>query len=124
MSSPDSTTKRSALTRTLPRRRITVTLDLTPEEYEDLVTAVLQKRQERHDRLPVDSPWRNTVITRTDPSAHFAVEYEVRLELALTILKFIGHEGRPTLAAQYQHLNAEEMSEIAHINPEKSVSAA
>lgn len=124
MSSPDSTTKRSALTRTLPRRRITVTLDLTPEEYEDLVTAVLQKRQERHDRLPVDSPWHMPVIERTNPHADFAVTCDVKSKLIGVILEYIGHEGRPSLAAQYQRLNAEEMGKMAHINPEKSVSAA
>lgn len=41
------------------------------------------------------------MIERTDPLVHFAVEFDVRCELEITILKFIGHEGRPTLAAQH-----------------------
>jgi hypothetical protein len=109
--------------RALPRRHITVSLDLTPEEYEDLVTAVLAKRQARQDRLPLNSPWRGQVIERTSPLAHFAVEFDVQIELVTTILKYIGHEGRPTLAAQYQRLNAEE-AEVPHISAEELVRAA
>jgi hypothetical protein len=111
--------------RALPRRRITVTLELTPEEYEDLVTAVIAKRQAEQDRLPLDSPWRvDKVIDRAHPLVHHAVEFDVRLDLGITILKYIGHEGRPTLAAQYQRMNAELKAEKAHSKAEELVRAA
>ncbi len=106
------------------RRHITVTLDLTPEEYEDLATAVLWRRHEQNNRLPADSPWRDQVIAPTAPLAHVAVQFDVKLELTATVLKFIGHEGRPTLAAQYERLNAEEMADVAQRNAEKLVLTA
>lgn len=96
MSRKDSTTSRAQKIYAMTSRRISVTVELTPEEYEDLVQAVIEKR--------------GAQIDRTSPVIHYAVEFDVRLELELTILKFIGHEGRPSLSAQYQRLDAEEMS--------------
>lgn len=97
--------------RALPRRQITVTLELTPEEYEELVTAVIARRQARNDALPLHSPWRaQQVITRDHPLAHVAVEFDVRGRLMDSVLSFIGHEARPTLWAQYHQVNAEELA--------------
>ena len=97
--------------RALPRKCITVTLELTPEEYDALVTAVIRKRQEAQDQLPPDSPWRCEVIERTSPLAHLAVESDVGSKLIAAVISYIGHEGRPTLEAQYARMHAEIQAE-------------
>lgn len=95
--------------RAIPRKRITVSIDLTPEEYRDLILAVIAKRRQRNATCAAS--WRVPVIEPTDPNIHYAVAFDVKCELHNVILKLIGHEGSPTFAARVRQIIAEEEAE-------------